>query len=212
MPKSLWGRRVSMFALLLGRLHISLVSLLRILSSFSCLVWRMGLHSGHRLFLVLLPCWGCVLIIFFAFLAFSMMVFFWMFHFREGTRWMPRYVYSLFCVKVGKGWFLKWIRCACMYALKIVGFKFDLFGYPVIVHLKRLRSRCALTGIFWSLRICGWICAMLSVRMARSLAYAMMLHVVGDVLKWYPMWSFSSHWRSGCRKTIRGRGLRCRLG
>ena len=35
MPKSLLGRWVSMFGVLWGRLHISLVSLLRILSSFS---------------------------------------------------------------------------------------------------------------------------------------------------------------------------------
>ena len=34
MPKSSLGRWVSMFVVLWGRLHISLVSLLRILSSF----------------------------------------------------------------------------------------------------------------------------------------------------------------------------------
>lgn len=42
-------------------------------------------------------------------LAFSIVEFLWMFHFSEGTRWMPRYVYGSFCVKVGKRLFLKWI-------------------------------------------------------------------------------------------------------
>ena len=36
------------------------------------------------------------------FLAFSRVLFLWMFHFREGTRWMPRYVYGSFCVRIGK--------------------------------------------------------------------------------------------------------------
>ena len=42
MPKSSLGRWVSMFVVLLGRLHISLVSLLRILSSFL----MFGLENG----------------------------------------------------------------------------------------------------------------------------------------------------------------------
>ena len=46
----------------------------------------------------------------------------------------------------------------CMYALKIVGFRFDLFGQPVILHLERLRSSCAHFEYFWSLHIRGWIC------------------------------------------------------
>ena len=45
--------------------------------------------------------------------------------------------------------------------------------------------------------------AMLLVRMARSSAYAMVLHVVVDVLKWYPMLSFSSHRRSRSKKRIK---------
>ena len=73
---------------------------------------------------------------------------------------------------------------ACMYALKVVGFRFDLFGHLVIAHLEMLRSRCAHSKYFWSLCICGWICVILSVRMTRSSAYAMVLQVVGDVLKW----------------------------
>ena len=30
-----------------------------------------------------------------------------------------------------------------MYALKVMGFKFDLFGHRMIVHLEMLRSKCA---------------------------------------------------------------------
>ena len=56
---------------------------------------------------------------------------------------MPRYVYGSFCVSMGKGFILKWICCACMYALKVIGFKFDLFGHRMIVHLEMLRSKCA---------------------------------------------------------------------
>ena len=47
------------------------------------------------------------------------------------------------------------------------------------------------------------MCATLSVRMARSLAYVVVLHVVVDVLRWYPMLSFSSHLRSGSKKMIK---------
>ena len=36
---------------------------------------------------------------------------------------------------------------------------------------------------FWSLVICGWICLMLSVIMAKSSAYAVVVHVALDVLK-----------------------------
>ena len=42
MPKSSWERRVSAFVVLLGRLHISLVSLLRTLSNFL----MFGLENG----------------------------------------------------------------------------------------------------------------------------------------------------------------------
>ena len=41
-----------------------------------------------------------------------------------------------------------------------------------------------------------------SERMARSSAYTDVVHEDGDVLKWYPMLSFSSHLKSGSRKII----------
>ena len=66
-----------------------------------------------------------------------------MLHLNEGTRWMPRYVYGMFCERVGRGLFLKWLCCVCVYAFKVLGFKFDLFGHPIIAHLERLRFRCA---------------------------------------------------------------------
>ena len=49
---------------------------------------------------------------------------------------------------------------------------------------------------------------MLSVIMAKSSAYAVVVHVEWEVLKWYPMSSFSSHLRSGSRKIINRYGLR----
>ena len=49
---------------------------------------------------------------------------------------------------------------------------------------------------------------MLSVRMTRLSAYALVLHVAVDVLRWYPMLSFSSHLRSGYKKMIKRYGFR----
>lgn len=43
---------------------------------------------------------------------------------------------------------------------------------------------------FWSLQICNWICFMFSVMMARSSSYAIVLHVVRNVLMWYHRLSF----------------------
>ena len=52
-------------------------------------------------------------------------------------------------MRIGKGLFLKWMRWACMNALKIVGFRFILFGQLVLAHLERLRSNCAHSEYFW---------------------------------------------------------------
>ena len=51
----------------------------------------------------------------------------------------------------------------------------------MIAHLKRLRSRCAHSEDFSSLRICGCTCLMLSMRMARPSAYVVVLQVIGEV-------------------------------
>lgn len=62
------------------------------------------------------------------FWAFSIVMNFWMIHFSEEARWIPRYVYDSFCLRVGKGLFLKWICCPYMYALKVLGFRSDCLG------------------------------------------------------------------------------------
>ena len=49
---------------------------------------------------------------------------------------------------------------------------------------------------------------MLSVMIARSSAYAIVVQVDMDVLKWYPRLSFSSHLRSGSKNIINRYGLR----
>ena len=49
---------------------------------------------------------------------------------------------------------------------------------------------------------------MLSVIMAKSSAYAVEVHVALDVLKWYPMLSFSSHLKRDSRKMINMYGRR----
>lgn len=49
---------------------------------------------------------------------------------------------------------------------------------------------------------------MSSMMIARSLAFAVVLHVARDVLKWYPMSYFFSHLRSGSKNMINRYGLR----
>ena len=89
-----------------------------------------------------------------------------------------------------------------MYALKVVGLSLDLFGHPVIVHLDRFRSMYDHCANLCSLLICGCMCCILSVIIARSSAYAVVVQVERDVLKWYPRSSFSSHLRKGSRKMM----------
>ena len=52
----------------------------------------------------------------------------------------------------------------------MLGLSLDLLGQPVMAHLDRLRSICDHSVNFCSLIIWGWICFMLSVRIARSSA------------------------------------------
>ena len=51
-------------------------------------------------------------------------------------RWIPKYVYGSFWVRIGKFWELYVICWDCMYALKVVGFSFELLGHPVMAHLE----------------------------------------------------------------------------
>lgn len=54
--------------------------------------------------------------------------------------------------------------------------RFDLFGHPVMAHLAKLRSMWAHSANFCNLVICGWMFCTASVRMARSSAYADVVH------------------------------------
>ena len=73
-----------------------------------------------------------------------------------------------------------------MYALKVVGLSLDLFGHPVIAHLDRFRSMYDHCANLYSLLICDCMCCILSVIIARSSAYAVVVQVKIDVLKWCP--------------------------
>ena len=71
-----------------------------------------------------------------------------------------------------------------MKALKILDLSFDLLGQPVMTHLARFRSIWAHSANCCSLMIWGWMFCIVSDMMARSSAYADMVHEDGDVLKW----------------------------
>ena len=116
-------------------------------------------------------------------LAFFSVISFCRFHLSEGTSWMPMYVYDSFCVSVGKFLVLYVMFCDWMKALNVLGLSFDLFGQPVMAYLTRLRSIWAHSANFCSLVICGWRFCIVSERMARSSAYADVVHEFGEVLK-----------------------------
>ena len=75
------------------------------------------------------------------------------------------------------------IFCDWMYALKVVGLSLDLLGQPVMAHFERLRSMWDHSTYLCNLFICGWIFCILSVIIIKSSAYAVVIHVEGDVLK-----------------------------
>ena len=68
----------------------------------------------------------------------------------------------------------------------MVGFSLELFGQLVVAEFERLRSICDHFANLWSLVICGWICCMLFVIIAKSSAYVVVVHVADDVLKNIP--------------------------
>lgn len=73
--------------------------------------------------------------------------------------------------------------CACLYALNKVGLSFSLLGLHVMAHLARLRFICAHSTNFWSLLYLGFGLFMSSVSMSKSSTYAVVVHVLLDVLK-----------------------------
>lgn len=72
--------------------------------------------------------------------------------------------------------------CDRINTLKIFGLNLDLFRHPVIVHCERFKSIYDHSANFCTLLICGCMCCMLSIIIARSSAYALVVHVVDDVL------------------------------
>lgn len=103
---------------------------------------------------------------------------------KEGTRWIPRYLYDLFSISVGK--YFKRMFCVWMNALSMEGLSLDLLGHPIIARLDRLRSRCDHLENFGSFLIWGWIHIVLSMRISRSFTYVVVLHMEGEVLKLHP--------------------------
>ena len=103
--------------------------------------------------------------------------------------------------------------CDWMNVLKVFSLSLDLLGQPVIAHIcfDRYRSMYDHSANFCSLFICGCMCCMLSIIIARSSLHVVVVHVKGDVLKWYPMLSYSSHFRSGSKNMINRYGLRVSL-
>ena len=90
----------------------------------------------------------------------------------------------------------------------MLGLSLDLLGQPVITHFERFRSIYDQSANFCSLFIYGCMYCMLSVIIIRSSAYAVVVHVEEDVLKWYPMFFFSNHFRSGSKNMINRYELR----
>jgi hypothetical protein len=90
-----------------------------------------------------------------------------------------------------------------MYALKVVAGIGLLFGHPVMAHLGMPSSIPAYWQNLSILLICGCICFISFVIMARSSTYAAELRVYCDVLSLYPRLSLSS----GSRDMMKRYGL-----
>ena len=121
---------------------------------------------------------------------------------------MPRYVYGSICVRMEKFLDLNVMYCNWIYALKVFGLSLDLLGQLAMTRFERLSSMCDHSTNFCSLSICGWMCRMLSVSIARSFPYIVVVHVVGEVLKRHPMLSCSNHLSSSSRNIMNWFGLR----
>ena len=65
----------------------------------------------------------------------------------------------------------------------MLGFSLDLLGHLVMIHFERLRSMCDHFANLWNLVTCGWMCFILSMIIARSFAYIVMVYVAEDILK-----------------------------
>lgn len=104
-------------------------------------------------------------------------------HLSKGIRCSPRYVYRCFGL-AEKCCSLYVILCDYVKALKTVSLSLVLFGLHVMAHLARFRFVCARSTNFRRLVICGWRWFMLFTRFARSFSYALVVHVLLEVLNW----------------------------
>ena len=86
-------------------------------------------------------------------------------------------------MRIGKPFALYVIYCDWMNVLNMLGLSLDLLGHPVMARLTKYRSICAHSANYWILLIWGWIFCTLSEMMARSSAYAIVVHMDGEVLK-----------------------------
>lgn len=98
--------------------------------------------------------------------------------------------------------------CDWMNAFKMMSLSLDLFGQVMMAHLDKFRSMCDHSTYLCNLVICGCICWISSVMIARSSAYVVVVHMEAEVLKWYPKSIFLSHLRRGSKKMMNRYGLR----
>ena len=94
-----------------------------------------------------------------------------------------------------------------MYALKVVVGMDLLFGHPVMAHFGIPSSIPTNWQNLSILFICGCMCFMSLVVIAKSLAYAAELSEYCDVLSLYPKFPHPSHLSSGSRNMIKRYGL-----
>jgi hypothetical protein len=104
------------------------------------------------------------------------------FHLSDGISCIPRYTYGSFWCKTGICWFLYFMLCDWMYALKVVVGIGLLFGHTVMAHLGIPSSIPAQWQNLSILSICSCMDLISFIIMARSSTYAAEFIVYCDVL------------------------------
>ena len=137
-----------------------------------------------------------------------MLIYLRKFHFKDGIKWIPRYLYDSFWCNIGINLLLYAILYVWMYALNISGIILDFFGTPVMAYLEILRSIPAHVLNFWILFICSFTAFTLFVIDAKLFAYAAALSWVLKVWNTYPIWSLCNHCNSDLRNNMNKYGLR----
>jgi hypothetical protein len=100
----------------------------------------------------------------------------------DGISWIPKYMYGSFWYRIGIGWFLYFMLCDWMYALKVVAGIGLLLGQHVMVHLGIPSSIPVQWQNLSILLICGCMDLISFVIMARSSIFAAEFIVYCDVL------------------------------